>query len=78
MSGRKLANLKDAIGKLIVMEMIEKLKPRQTSWVLYISKSPAENKPVKKLAYIRKIHINHKGYIVGSSIRLEKPVWLKI
>jgi len=78
LSGRKLVNLKDAIGKPIVAEMIEKLKTNQTAWLSYMSKSPDENKPVKKLAYIRKIHINHKGYIVGSSIRLEKPVWLKI
>ncbi|MEI7981556.1 MAG: cache domain-containing protein [Bacteroidota bacterium] len=78
LSGRKLANLKDAIGKLIVMEMIGKLKTNQTAWLSYMSKSPDENKPVKKLAYIRKIHINSKGYIVGSSVRLEKPVWLKI
>ena len=60
------------------MEMIEKLKTSQTAWLSYMSKSPDENKPVKKLAYIRKIYINNKGYIVGSSIRLEKPVWLKI
>lgn len=78
LSGRKLANLKDAIGKLIVMEMIGKLKTSPKAWISYMSKSPDENKPVKKIAYIRKIHINNKGYIVGSSIRLEKPVWLKI
>jgi hypothetical protein len=78
LSGRKLANLKDAIGKLIVVEMIEKLKTSKSAWLSYMSKSPDENKPVKKLAYIRKIHINGKGYIVGSSVRLEKPVWLKI
>ncbi len=78
LSGRKLVNLKDAIGKPIVMEMIEKLKTNQTAWLSYMSKSPDENRPVKKLAYIRKIHINNKVYIVGSSIRLEKPVWLKI
>jgi len=78
LSGRKLVNLKDAIGKPIVQEMIEKLKTSKTAWLSYMSKSPDENKPVKKLAYIRKIYINKKGYIVGSSIRLEKPVWLKI
>ena len=78
LSGRKLVNLKDAIGKPIVMEMIEKLKTNQTAWLSYMSKSPDENKPVKKLAYIRKIYINNIVYIVGSSIRLEKPVWLKI
>lgn len=78
LSGRKLLNLKDAIGKPIVQEMIEKLKTSKTAWLSYMSKSPDENKPVKKLAYIRKIYINNKGYIVGSSIRLEKPVWLKI
>ncbi|MEI6172421.1 MAG: cache domain-containing protein [Bacteroidota bacterium] len=78
LSGRKLVNLKDAIGKPIVLEMIEKLTTKQTAWLSYMSKSPDENKPVKKLAYIRKIYINNKGYIVGSSIRLEKPVWLKI
>jgi hypothetical protein len=78
LSGRKLAHLKDAIGKPIVKEMFEKVKTQETAWLSYMSKSPDENKPVKKLAYIRKICINNKYYIVGSSIRLEKPVWLKI
>ncbi|MEI6456106.1 MAG: cache domain-containing protein [bacterium] len=78
LSGRKLVNMKDAIGKPIVIEMIEKLKTNETAWLSYMSRSPDENKPVKKLAYIRKIYISNKGYIVGSSIRLEKPVWLKI
>lgn len=78
LSGRKLLDLKDAIGKPIVKEMIVKLQTEQTAWLSYMSKSPDENRPVKKLAYIRKIHINNKSYIVGSSIRLEKPVWLKI
>jgi signal transduction histidine kinase len=78
LSGRKLLQLKDAIGKPIVIEMIEKLRTRPSAWLSYMSKSPEEHKPVKKLAYIRKIIINNKGYIVGSSIRLEKPVWLKI
>ncbi len=78
LKGRRLLGLKDAIGKPIVMAMIEKLKSSQTAWLSYMSKSPDENKPVKKLAYIRKIYINNKGYIVGSSIWFEKPVWLKI
>jgi signal transduction histidine kinase len=78
LKGRKLLGLKDAIGKPIVMAMIEKLKTNQTAWLSYMSKSPDENKPVKKLAYIRKVYINNKGYIVGSSIWFEKPVWLKI
>lgn len=77
-SRRNLANLKDAIGKPIVREMMEKVKTSRTAWLSYMSKSPDENKPVKKLAYIRKIYINNKAYIVGSSLRLEKPVWLKI
>lgn len=78
LSGRRLLDLKDAIGKPIVREIIGKLKTEPTAWISYMSKSPDENKPVKKLAYIRKITINHKGFIVGSSVRLEKPVWLKI
>jgi len=78
LSGRNLLPMKDAIGKPIVQEMIDKLKTKSTAWLSYMSKSPDENKPVKKLVYIRKITIDQKGYIVGSSIRLEKPIWLKI
>jgi signal transduction histidine kinase len=78
LKGRKLLNLKDAIGKPIVIEMIEKLKTRPATWISYMSKKPDENKPVKKLAYVRKISINNNSYLVGSSILLEKPVWLKI
>jgi signal transduction histidine kinase len=78
LNGRRLIDLKDAIGKPIVREMIAKLKAERTAWLSYMSRSPDENRPVKKLAYIRKIYINNKGYIIGSSIVLEKPVWLKI
>jgi signal transduction histidine kinase len=78
LSGRRLADMKDAIGKPIIREMIAKLQSQPSAWISYMSKSPDESRPIKKLAYIRRITINNKGYIVGSSIRLEKPVWLKI
>lgn len=78
LSGRNLLMMKDAIGKPVIQEMITQLRRVDSGWLSYMSKSADENKPVKKLAYFRKISINGRGYIVGSSILLEKPVWLKI
>lgn len=78
LSGRNLLQLKDAIGKPMIQDMITKLESQETAWLSYMSKTADENKPVKKLAYIRKIYIAGKEYIVGSSMLLEKPVWLKI
>ncbi len=77
-SGRSLINLKDAIGKYVVREMIKKLKKQDTAWVMYMWPESGKTHPSKKLAYIRKVKIDDKIYIVGSTFFLANPIWMKL
>jgi signal transduction histidine kinase len=77
-SGRDLLDLKDSLGKYIVKDIIEKLKTKDTAWVIYMWPQPGEVKPSRKAAYVRKVKIVDKYYIVGSAIFLANPIWLKL
>jgi signal transduction histidine kinase len=78
MRGRNLMKLTDIKGNPFVQDMIEKLKVHNPTWLSYVLKRPNEKKPTKKLVYVRKVIINGKTYILGSSLLFEKPIWLKI
>jgi hypothetical protein len=70
-------NLKDVTGNYFVKDMITRLGSQDSAWFSYMAIRPAEQKPAKKLAYIRKVAIGEKNYIVGSSYFLVKPIWMK-
>ncbi|MFH1640519.1 MAG: cache domain-containing protein, partial [Candidatus Omnitrophota bacterium] len=76
--GRDLLDLKDAMGKYLVREMIEKLKTADSAWVSYMWPQPGQTALSRKAAYIRKVDIGGKSYIVGSAIFLSNPIWLKL
>lgn len=77
-SGRSLIDLKDAIGRYIVREMIEKLKKQDSAWIMYMWPELGEVRPSKKLAYIKKIKVGDKYYIVGSTLFVANPIWMKL
>lgn len=74
---RNLMNLKDVTGRYFVKDMIARLGNQDSAWFSYMAMRPAEQRPAKKLAYIRKVSIGGKWYIVGSSYFLVKPIWMK-
>lgn len=76
--GRNLFDLRDAEGKYSVREMIEKLKTQNSAWVMYMWPKPGDVTPSRKVAYIRKVRIGDKNYIVGSALFLADPIWLKL
>jgi len=78
LDGRNLLEITDAVGKPIVREMIDRLLHQDTAWIMYIAKKTNESRPSKALTYVRKIKRNGKTYIVGSSLFLEKPVWMRV
>jgi len=45
---------------------------------MYMWPKPGEVTPSKKVAYIRKVRIGDKNYIVGSALFLADPIWLKL
>jgi signal transduction histidine kinase len=74
-SGRDLSNFQDLVGNNVVVTMIEKLKDSDNAFVLYIWPRPGETLPSKKIAYIRRVTVNGKKLIVGSTMYIEEPIW---
>jgi len=77
-AGRELVDFRDAVGKYVVREMIEKLKDADSAWVLYMWPKIGERTPSKKVAYVRKVKADGEEYIVGSDIFLANPIWMKL
>lgn len=76
--GRNLHQLKDAMGRPIIGMMRSRLEEQDSAWVTYMWIKVNESHPSRKIAYVRKIEIGGKSYIVGSSYFLEKPIWMKL
>lgn len=74
---RNMFDFRDAVGKYPVREMIEKLKTRNSAWVLYMWPKPGEVKPSKKLTYVRKVNMDGQPVIVGTCFFMATPIWMK-
>ena len=48
------------------MTIVNAVKYKDTAWVEYLWPKPQETKPVKKIAYLKKIIVNGKARIVGA------------
>lgn len=76
-AGRDLLDYTDAVGKYMVRDMIEALETEDSAWVMFMERKANEPKPSTKLAYVRKADLEDKTIIVGSSLFLENPIWMK-
>ena len=76
--GRDLTGFRDAMGKNVVIEMIDKLRNSDSAWVMYMWPRLGESTPSRKVAYIKKVSAGGKSYIVGSDIFLANPIWMKL
>ncbi len=71
--GKKLIDMKDAKGKAFVREFIETAKTKGSGWVDYWWPKPGEDKPSKKISYIKKAKMpNGEMVIVGAGIYVEE------
>lgn len=69
---KNLIDMKDAKGKAYVREFIETAKTKGSGWVDYWWPKPGEDKPSKKISYIKKAKIpNGDLVIVGAGIYVE-------
>ena len=57
--------------------MIEDLKTDDSAWVLYMWPKPNQTKPSKKVTYVRKVKMGEQSVIVGSSLYLATPIWMR-
>jgi len=74
--GRNLLDFKDAVGRYVVRDMIEKLSGDST-WISYMWPKPGEVRPSRRLAYLRKVKLGPETFIVGSGFSPARPIWMK-
>lgn len=75
---RDLTGFKDALGRYVVREMIQKLAKNDEAWVQYMWPKPGGILPSRKVAYIRKVRIGEEVFIVGSDFFSASPIWMKM
>ena len=70
--GKNLIDTKDAKGKMLVREFINVAKTKGSGWVDYWWPKPGEDKPSKKLSYIKRAKMpNGELVVVGVGIYSE-------
>lgn len=75
--GRDLAAFRDAIGRPVMKEIIDKLRNTNEAWVQYLWPRPGAVTLSRKLAYARKVRIGGETLLVGSDFFLATPIWMK-
>jgi cytochrome c len=72
LEGKNLTDVKDANGKLWTREFIETAKTKGSGWIDYMWPKPGEDKPSKKISYIKKAKMpDGETVIVGAGIYVE-------
>lgn len=75
--GRDLSGMRDAIGRPVMSEVVEKLRTRDEAWVQYLWPRPGAALPSRKLLYARKVQVGGETLILGSTFYLASPIWMK-
>ena len=75
--GRDLTLFRDAIGRPVMKEIIDKLRKNDEVWVQYLWPRPGAVAPSRKLAYARKVNVGEETFLVGSEFFLASPIWMK-
>ncbi len=75
--GRDLTLYRDAIGRPVMKEIIDKLQKNDEVWVQHLWPRPGSVAASRKLAYVRKVRIGHETFLVGSDFFLASPIWMK-
>ena len=70
--GKNFIDIKDAKGKALIREFIKTAKTKGSGWVDYWWPKPGDDKPSRKMSYIKKAKMpNGDIVIVGSGIYVE-------
>jgi signal transduction histidine kinase len=68
LEGRNLRDYKDAAGKFLVREMIDRTESAASAWVEYYWPRPGSGAPVKKLAYVRRAVVDGEVMVIGAGL----------
>ena len=75
--GRDLTLFRDAIGRPVMKEIIDKLHKEDEAWVQYLWPRPGAVALSRKLAYVKKVRVGEETLLVGSDFFLASPIWMK-
>jgi signal transduction histidine kinase len=75
--GRDLTLFRDAIGRPVMKEIIDKLRKDDEAWVQYLWPRPGAVATSRKLVYARKVRLGEETLLVGSDFFLATPIWMK-
>ncbi len=79
LDNRDMTRFKDATGRSVVNEMLEKLEASGTNnsaWVQYMQPKIGNLLPARKLVYVRRVYVDNKWLIVGADFSLATPIWM--
>ena len=72
LEGNNLIDLKDLRGKPVVREQIDAAMKEGSAWLELYWYKPGDNRPARKLTYVRKVQSRQDIYIVGSGLYTEQ------
>ena len=76
--GRDMMGFRDAIGRPVVQELLQKLKRADAAWLQFLWPKPGEMLPARKLMYVRKVDVGGETLLVGSDFYLATPIWMRL
>ncbi len=77
LGGRDMSDLRDAIGRPVIGEVLQKLQTSDEAWVQFLWPKPGERLPSRKLMYVRKVRVGDDILLIGSHFYLATPIWMK-
>jgi len=78
MEGRGIAGFRDATGRPVIREALQKLRKSNEVWTQYLMPKPGAATPSRKLMYLRKVTVNGETFIVGASYFMPTPIWMRL
>ncbi len=77
LGGRDMSDFRDAIGRPVIREAMQKLQTADEAWVQFLWPKPGERLPSRKLMYIRKLRVGSDVLLIGSDFYLATPIWMR-
>jgi cytochrome c len=75
--GRDMSDFRDAVGRPVLQEVLEKLGTADSAWTLFLWPRPGRTVPSRKLLYVRKIQVGGETLLIGSDFFPATPIWMR-
>lgn len=74
---RDMTAFRDALGRPVVKEVLQKLANKDEAWIQYMLPKPGGILPSRKVGYFRKVRVGMDVFVVGADFFLASPIWMK-